>query len=166
MFPPRSAVVTLLPTVVLPRSSKWPKEISISFDKQSTSTNFGQSKRSEGGAEVTSTTMGRQFPSYTLKHVERVLKDVGMKKEDIDDAVLVTSSTHIPKVRDFFNGKKPSEGINPEDAVAWDAALYGGILSNFTIAGPTEETTFEAASTICKISPSRSPRQKTLFITP
>ncbi|KAG8970148.1 ATPase with role in protein import into the ER [Tulasnella sp. 419] len=69
----------------------------------------------------------------TLKPVEQVLKDSGMKKEDIDDVVLVGGSTRIPKVqsllKDFFNGKEPSKGINPDEAVAWGAALQGGVLS-------------------------------------
>jgi heat shock protein 5 len=69
----------------------------------------------------------------TLKPVEQVLKDSGKKKEEIDDVVLVGGSTRIPKVqsllRDFFNGKEPSKGINPDEAVAWGAALQGGILS-------------------------------------
>ncbi|KAG8908786.1 ATPase with role in protein import into the ER [Tulasnella sp. 403] len=68
----------------------------------------------------------------TLKPVEQVLKDSGMKKEDIDDVVLVGGSTRIPKVqsllKDFFNGKEPSKGINPDEAVAWGAAIQGGIL--------------------------------------
>ncbi|KIO27871.1 hypothetical protein M407DRAFT_232085, partial [Tulasnella calospora MUT 4182] len=74
----------------------------------------------------------RLLPRKTLKHIEQVPKNAGMKKEDIDDAVLVGGSTRIPKVqsllKEFFNGKKPSEGINPDDTVAWDAALHGGIL--------------------------------------
>ncbi|KAG1236125.1 hypothetical protein G6F68_018880 [Rhizopus microsporus] len=51
----------------------------------------------------------------------------------VDDIVLVGGSTRIPKVQkllqDFFNGKKPSKGINPDEAVAYGAAVQGGILS-------------------------------------
>jgi hypothetical protein len=47
--------------------------------------------------------------------------------------VLVGGSTRIPKVqqllKDFFNGKEPSKGINPDEAVAYGAAVQGGILS-------------------------------------
>ena len=51
----------------------------------------------------------------------------------MDELVLVGGSTRIPKVRamlqDFFNGKKPNAGINPDEAVAYGAAVQGGILS-------------------------------------
>ncbi|KAF7722541.1 ATPase with role in protein import into the ER [Apophysomyces ossiformis] len=69
----------------------------------------------------------------TLKPVEQVLKDAGFTKDQVDDIVLVGGSTRIPKVQklleDFFNGKKPSKGINPDEAVAYGAAVQGGILS-------------------------------------
>lgn len=69
----------------------------------------------------------------TLKPVEQVLKDAKMKKSDIDDIVLVGGSTRIPKVQamlEEFFGKKASKGINPDEAVAYGAAVQGGILSN------------------------------------
>ena len=69
----------------------------------------------------------------TLKPVEQVLKDAGVSKDEIDDVVLVGGSTRIPKVqqllKDYFNGKEPSRGINPDEAVAWGAAVQGGVLS-------------------------------------
>merc|ERR1712230_111081 len=69
----------------------------------------------------------------TLKPVEQVLKDAKVKKADIDDIVLVGGSTRIPKVQsmieEYFNGKKASKGINPDEAVAYGAAVQGGILS-------------------------------------
>jgi len=69
----------------------------------------------------------------TLKPVQKVLQDAGMKKNEIDDIVLVGGSTRIPKVqeliKDFFNGKEPNRGINPDEAVAYGAAVQGGILS-------------------------------------
>ncbi|KAK9461715.1 heat shock protein 70 family [Lipomyces oligophaga] len=69
----------------------------------------------------------------TLKPVEQVLKDAGLKKTEIDDVVLVGGSTRIPKVQqlleEFFDGKKASKGINPDEAVAYGAAVQGGILS-------------------------------------
>jgi len=69
----------------------------------------------------------------TMKPVEQVLKDGGVKKEDVDDIVLVGGSTRIPKVqqllKEYFNGKEPSQGINPDEAVAYGAAVQGGILS-------------------------------------
>jgi heat shock protein 5 len=68
----------------------------------------------------------------TLKPVEQVLDDAGMKKAEIDEVVLVGGSTRIPKVqqliKDFFNGKEPNRGINPDEAVAYGAAVQGGIL--------------------------------------
>ncbi|OXV12124.1 hypothetical protein Egran_00113 [Elaphomyces granulatus] len=69
----------------------------------------------------------------TLKPVEQVLKDSKVKKADISDIVLVGGSTRIPKVQalleEFFNGKKASKGINPDEAVAFGAAVQGGVLS-------------------------------------
>jgi len=69
----------------------------------------------------------------TLKPVEKVMEDGDMSKSDIDEIVLVGGSTRIPKVqsllKDFFGGKEPSRGINPDEAVAYGAAVQGGILS-------------------------------------
>lgn len=69
----------------------------------------------------------------TLKPVEQVLKDAGAKKSEIDDIVLVGGSTRIPKVQEllekFFDGKKASKGINPDEAVAYGAAVQAGVLS-------------------------------------
>ena len=69
----------------------------------------------------------------TLKPVEKVLEDAGLEKKDIDDIVLVGGSTRIPKVQQllesFFNGKKASKGINPDEAVAYGAAVQAGVLS-------------------------------------
>jgi len=69
----------------------------------------------------------------TLKPVEQVLKDAKVKKTEVDDIVLVGGSTRIPKVvellEDFFGGKQASKGVNPDEAVAYGAAIQGGILS-------------------------------------
>ena len=69
----------------------------------------------------------------TLKPVEKVLADSGLEKKDIDDIVLVGGSTRIPKVQQllesYFNGKKASKGINPDEAVAYGAAVQAGVLS-------------------------------------
>jgi len=69
----------------------------------------------------------------TIKPVEQVLKDANLQKNDIQDIVLVGGSTRIPKVisliEDFFGGKKASKGINPDEAVAYGAAVQGGVLS-------------------------------------
>merc|ERR1719311_239759 len=61
------------------------------------------------------------------------MEDSSFKKNQIDEIVLVGGSTRIPKVqtliKDFFNGKEPNKGINPDEAVAYGAAVQGGILS-------------------------------------
>merc|ERR1712157_278016 len=68
----------------------------------------------------------------TLGPVKQVLEDSGLKKSEIDEIVLVGGSTRIPKVqkliKDFFGGKEPSRGVNPDEAVAYGAAVQGGIL--------------------------------------
>jgi endoplasmic reticulum chaperone BiP len=69
----------------------------------------------------------------TLTPVTKVLSDAGLKKGEVDEIVLVGGSTRIPKVQqllqDFFNGKEPNRGVNPDEAVAYGAAVQGGILS-------------------------------------
>jgi len=69
----------------------------------------------------------------TLKPVQKVLEDADIAKKDIDEIVLVGGSTRIPKVqqlvKEFFNGKEPSRGINPDEAVAYGAAVQAGVLS-------------------------------------
>jgi len=69
----------------------------------------------------------------TMKPVEKVLKDGDLTKKDVDEIVLVGGSTRIPKiqqlVKEFFNGKEPSRGINPDEAVAYGAAVQAGVLS-------------------------------------
>ncbi|XP_016116459.1 78 kDa glucose-regulated protein-like [Sinocyclocheilus grahami] len=69
----------------------------------------------------------------TMKPVQKVLEDSDLKKSDIDEIVLVGGSTRIPKiqqlVKELFNGKEPSRGINPDEAVAYGAAVQAGVLS-------------------------------------
>jgi heat shock protein 5 len=68
----------------------------------------------------------------TLGPVKKALDDANMKKDDIHEIVLVGGSTRIPKVqqliKDYFNGKEPNKGVNPDEAVAYGAAVQGGIL--------------------------------------
>jgi heat shock protein 5 len=70
----------------------------------------------------------------TLKPVQKVMEDSGLKKTEIDEVVLVGGSTRIPKVQEliknFFDGKEPNKGVNPDEAVAYGAAVQGGILSS------------------------------------
>merc|ERR1719157_44498 len=69
----------------------------------------------------------------TIGPVKQVLEDSGLKKNQIDEIVLVGGSTRIPKVqqliKELFNGKEPNRGINPDEAVAYGAAVQAGILS-------------------------------------
>ncbi|KAH0913446.1 hypothetical protein HID58_036767 [Brassica napus] len=69
----------------------------------------------------------------TMEPVKKALKDAGLKKSEIDEIVLVGGSTRIPKVqemlKDFFDGKEPNKGTNPDEAVAYGAAVQGGVLS-------------------------------------
>merc|ERR1712071_567518 len=69
----------------------------------------------------------------TLGPVGKVMEDADLSKSEVDEIVLVGGSTRIPKVQslisDFFGGKEPSKGINPDEAVAYGAAVQGGILS-------------------------------------
>ena len=68
----------------------------------------------------------------TILPVEKVLKDSGISKKDIHEVVLVGGSTRIPKVqqliKEFFNGKEPCKSINPDEAVAYGAAVQAAIL--------------------------------------
>merc|ERR1712228_1036065 len=69
----------------------------------------------------------------TMGPVGRVLEDSDLSKDEVDEIVLVGGSTRIPKVQslisEYFGGKEPSKGINPDEAVAYGAAVQGGILS-------------------------------------
>jgi L1 cell adhesion molecule like protein len=68
-----------------------------------------------------------------LAPVEKVLRDSKMEKRTVQDIVLVGGSTRIPKVQqllqEFFNGKELNKSINPDEAVAYGAAVQGAILS-------------------------------------
>ena len=65
--------------------------------------------------------------------VENVLKDSGLAKDQVHDVVLVGGSTRIPKIqqmiKDYFNGKEPNKSINPDEAVAYGAAVQAAILT-------------------------------------
>ncbi|TFK44512.1 heat shock protein 70 [Crucibulum laeve] len=68
----------------------------------------------------------------TMKPVEQVLRDANISKDEVDEIVLVGGSTRIPKVQQMLKeyfGKEPSKGINPDEAVAYGAAVQGAILS-------------------------------------
>lgn len=69
----------------------------------------------------------------TLAPLDQVLKDAGMKKSDINDVVLVGGTTRIPKIQEmlstYFDGKELNKSINPDEAVAYGAAVQAAILS-------------------------------------
>ncbi|KAG6903224.1 Homospermidine synthase 1 [Termitomyces sp. Mi166 len=72
----------------------------------------------------------------TLEPVEKVLRDSKIDKSNVHEIVLVGGSTRIPRivklVSDFFNGKEPNKSINPDEAVAYGAAVQAAILSGDT----------------------------------
>ena len=69
----------------------------------------------------------------TLEPVERVLRDAKVSKAQVHDVVLVGGSTRIPKVQellsDYFNGKELCRSINPDEAIAYGAAVQAALLS-------------------------------------
>uniref|UniRef100_A0A8C0N9V2 Heat shock cognate 71 kDa protein n=1 Tax=Canis lupus familiaris TaxID=9615 RepID=A0A8C0N9V2_CANLF len=69
----------------------------------------------------------------TLDPVEKALRDAKLDKSQIHDIVLVGGSTRIPKIQkllqDFFNGKELNKSINPDEAIAYGAAVQAAILS-------------------------------------
>ncbi|KAL4843029.1 hypothetical protein H8958_002285 [Nasalis larvatus] len=69
----------------------------------------------------------------TMKPIQKVLEDSDLKKSDIDKIALVGGSTRIPKiqqlVKEFFNSKEPSSGINPDEAAVHCAAVQACVLS-------------------------------------
>merc|ERR1719270_1893058 len=72
-----------------------------------------------------------------LDPCSRVLQDAGMSKSDINEVVLVGGSTRIPKIqaliKEFFNGKEPNKSINPDEAVAFGAAVQAAILGGANV---------------------------------
>ncbi|KAL0348002.1 UNVERIFIED_CONTAM: Luminal-binding protein 3 [Sesamum angustifolium] len=69
----------------------------------------------------------------TMDPVKKALKDAKLKVSDIHEIVLVGGSTRIPKVQqlleEYFGGKEPNKGVNPDEAVAHGATIQGGIIS-------------------------------------
>ncbi|ORX63712.1 hsp71-like protein [Basidiobolus meristosporus CBS 931.73] len=72
----------------------------------------------------------------TMDPVEKVLRDSKIDKSNVHEIVLVGGSTRIPKIQklvsDYFNGKEPNKSINPDEAVAYGAAVQAAILSGDT----------------------------------
>ena len=71
------------------------------------------------------------FLKKTIKPCQICLEDAGVSKTDVNEVLLVGGMTRMPKVQSIveeFFGKKPSKGINPDEAVAVGAAIQGGVL--------------------------------------
>ena len=68
----------------------------------------------------------------TLEPLKLAMEGADLKKNEIDEIVLVGGSTRIPKIRqlvkDFFSGKEPNTGINPDEAICYGAAVQGGVI--------------------------------------
>jgi heat shock 70kDa protein 1/2/6/8 len=87
----------------------------------------------------------------TLDPVEKVLRDSKIDKSNVYEIVLVGGSTRIPRivklVSDFFNSKEPNKSINPDEAVAYGAAVQAAILS-----GDTSEKTQDLLLDVAPLS--------------
>ncbi|KAG7727556.1 hypothetical protein KL933_002490 [Ogataea haglerorum] len=79
----------------------------------------------------------------TLTPVDQVLKDAKISKSQVNEVVLVGGSTRIPKVQkllsDFFDGKQLEKSINPDEAVAYGAAVQGAILTGQSTSDETKD---------------------------
>jgi L1 cell adhesion molecule like protein len=79
----------------------------------------------------------------TLEPVAQVLKDASIEKSAVDEIVLVGGSTRIPRIQkllsEFFDGKKLEKSINPDEAVAYGAAVQAGILSGKATSADTAD---------------------------
>ncbi|MCJ1284942.1 Heat shock protein ssb1 [Xylographa opegraphella] len=79
----------------------------------------------------------------TIDPVQQVLKDANIDKSKVDEIVLVGGSTRIPRIQkllsDFFDGKKLEKSINPDEAVAYGAAVQAGILSGKATSADTAD---------------------------
>ena len=74
----------------------------------------------------------RDLVDSTLTPVRNALKDAKLKKEDIDQVILVGGSTRIPMVQELIKkelGKEPNKSVNPDEVVAMGAAIQGGVLT-------------------------------------
>ncbi|KAM0919608.1 hypothetical protein ACQ4PT_008081 [Festuca glaucescens] len=69
----------------------------------------------------------------TMAPVKKAMADAGLSKGDVDEVVLVGGSTRIPKIqqllKDYFGGKEPNRGVNPDEAVAYGAAVQASIVA-------------------------------------
>jgi heat shock protein 1/8 len=85
----------------------------------------------------------------TMEPVEKVMKDAKMSKSDIDEIVLVGGSTRIPKIQKLlatYFGKEPCKSINPDEAVAYGAAVQAAILTGVNDEKTSEMVLVDVAS--------------------
>jgi len=79
----------------------------------------------------------------TMNPVDKVLKDSGLSKNMIHEVVLVGGSTRIPKIQEllknYFGGKEPSHSINPDESVAYGAAIQAAILTGADKSGRLDD---------------------------
>ena len=77
--------------------------------------------------------MMNELLERSMKPVKQALEDAKMSPNDIQEVVLVGGSTRIPRVqqlvRNFFGGKEPHKGVNPDEVVAVGAAIQGAVLA-------------------------------------
>jgi len=82
--------------------------------------------------------LNQAFFDQTITAVKNVIKDSGVSKSKVDDVVLVGGSTRVPKIRqmlsEYFDGKALCTSINPDEAVAYGAAVQAGVLSGGLLA--------------------------------
>ncbi|KAF9357822.1 Heat shock protein sks2 [Mortierella sp. NVP85] len=79
----------------------------------------------------------------TIEPVKKVLKDAKYAKKDVDEIVLVGGSTRIPKIQsllqEYFDGKELNKSINPDEAVAYGAAVQAAVLTNQAGSAKTQD---------------------------
>ena len=101
---------------------------------------FLKSSSGDSGIEIDSRITRARFEELCidlfrscLEPVEKAKRDAKLDKSRINEIVLVGGSTRIPKIQkllqDFFNGKELNKSINPDEAVAYGAAVQAAILS-------------------------------------
>ena len=77
--------------------------------------------------------LGEEVFNRIMKPVKQVITDSGMSKDEIHDIILVGGSTRIPKIQDlvatFFNGKTLNKSVNPDEAVAYGAAVQAAVIT-------------------------------------
>ncbi|OMJ07694.1 Heat shock protein sks2 [Smittium culicis] len=83
------------------------------------------------------------FFQKTLEPVKQVIRDSKVDKKDVDEIVLVGGSTRIPKIQslleEYFDGKELNKSINPDEAVAYGAAVQGAVLTNTADSSKTQD---------------------------